>query len=68
MILITSIGEFLLYYCQLFFISFHCKQKKKKVVAGLFLCCPVFAVGIHSHGIKNLGGRLVKLDLPQNLD
>ena len=34
-ILITSIGEFLLYYCQFFF-SFHCKKKKKNP-AGLFL-------------------------------
>ena len=35
MILITSIGEFLLYYCQLiFFISIHYK-KKKRVAAGI---------------------------------
>ena len=44
-ILITSIGEFILYYCQFFF-YFHFTVKKK-IVAGLFLCCPVFAVGIH---------------------
>ena len=42
MILITSIGEFLLYYCQFFFF-FHftvkkTKNKKKQIVAGLFLC------------------------------
>ena len=36
MILITSTGEFLLYFTVIFF-SFHIK-KKKKVVAGLFLC------------------------------
>ena len=49
MILITSIGEFLLYYCLFFlFISFHCKRKeKKKFAAVLFLCCPVLATGVH---------------------
>ena len=36
-ILITSIGEFLLYYCQFFFISFHCK--KKCCCRTVFLCC-----------------------------
>ena len=47
MILITSIGEFLLYYIHFFlFISFHCKRKKK-FAAGLFLCCPVLGAGVH---------------------
>ena len=52
-ILITSIGELLLYYCRFFlFISFHCKKKKKKKIpAGLFLvlsCVALFIVaGIH---------------------
>ena len=38
MILITSTGEFLLYFTVIFFlVSFHCKKKKKKrVAAGLF--------------------------------
>ena len=45
MILITSIGEFLLYFTVIFFIFI--SLKKKKIVVGLFLCCPVFAVGIH---------------------
>ena len=37
-ILITSIGEFLLYYCQ-FFYYFHStvKKKKKKIPTGRFL-------------------------------
>ena len=30
-----------------FFLNIFLSQKKKKVVAGLFLCCPVFATGIH---------------------
>ena len=51
-ILITSIGELLLYYCRFFlFISFHCKKKKKKIPARLFLvlsCVALFIVaGIH---------------------
>ena len=54
MILITSIGEFLLYYSR-FFNLFHFtvkeKKRKKKVscrtVFGVVLCCPVFATGIH---------------------
>ena len=46
-ILITSTGEFLSYFTIRFsFVSFHCK--KRKVVAGLFLCYPVFAAEIHS--------------------
>ena len=51
MILITSFGEFLLYFIIIYFIlfSFH----KKKVVAGLFLGCPAFAAGIHFQWIKN---------------
>ena len=53
-ILITSIGEFLLYYCQFFFYFI---SKKKKVPAGLFLGCPAFAVGIHSQWIKNFEGK-----------
>ena len=52
MILITSIGEFLLYYCQFFFYYFHFTVKKKKVVIGLFLGCPAFVVGIHFLWVK----------------
>ena len=56
MILITSIGEFLLYYYQFFF-YFHFivkKKKKKKTDAGLFLGCPTFAAGIHFQWIEIL--------------
>ena len=53
MILITSIGEFLLYYCQLFFLfqfTVKKKEKKKNNCCRIVLCClvlPAFAVGIH---------------------
>ena len=49
MIIITSFGEFILYYCQFFFISIYC-EKKKSVLQDCFyvgLCCPVCAGGIH---------------------
>ena len=56
MILITSIGEFLLYFTVIFFlVSF--QKKKKKVAVGLFLGCPAFAAGIHFQWIKNLEGK-----------
>ena len=77
MILITSFGEFLLYFIVIFLIlfSFH---KKKTVLKDL--CCffvalflpllqesiPwIFAAGIHSQRIRNLEGRLLKVNLPQ---
>ena len=66
MILITSIGEFLLYFIVIFF-----SYKKKqccRIVSVLFLCCPVFVVGIHSQWIRNLEGRLLKVNLPQELE
>ena len=55
MILITSFGEFLLYFIVIFFLfSFHKKKKKKKrVAAGIFflfgvvLGCSVHAAGEH---------------------
>ena len=54
MILITSIGEFLLYFTvSLFLVSFHCKKKKKKKknsAAGFLLCCLVCHIstaGLH---------------------
>ena len=51
MILISSIGEFLLYYSRFFFISLHCKRKEKKnYYWRIVLCClvlPIFAVGLH---------------------
>ena len=54
MILITSTGEFLLYFIVIFFlISF----QKKKVTAGLFLGCLAFAAGIHFQWIKNSEGK-----------
>ena len=34
----------------------------------LFLCCLVFVVGIHSQWIRNLEGRLLKVNLPQELE
>ena len=51
-ILITSIGEFLLYYSRFFYLfHFTVKEKKKKLLHDRFscvvLCCPIFAVGIH---------------------
>ena len=53
MILITSIGEFILYYCQFFFfLLFQFTLKKKKRVAagflfGVVLGCPVLTAGEH---------------------
>ena len=52
MILITSIGEFLLYYSRFFYLfHFTVKEKKKKLLQDCFscvvLCCPIFAAGIH---------------------
>ena len=49
MILITSTGEFILYFTvSLFLVSFHYK-KKKRFAAGLFFCvvlsCPISTVG-----------------------
>ena len=50
MILITSIGEFLLYYCHFFYL-YHFTITKKNSAAGLFLvlsCVALFLVaGIH---------------------
>ena len=54
-ILITSFGEFLLYFIVIFLFYFHfIKKKKKKVVVGIFfflfgvvLGCPVLAAGEH---------------------
>ena len=37
MILITSIGEFLLYFTVIFLFYFHLIYIKKKILAGLFL-------------------------------
>ena len=53
MILVTSTGEFLLYFTVSFlfsFISLLKKIKNKKFPVGLFLCClvlPVLAAGVH---------------------
>ena len=78
MILITSSGELLLYFTVIFF-SF---QKKKKKTVLQDLCCfyvalflpllqesipRIFAAGIHSQRIRNLEGRLLKVNLPQEL-
>ena len=47
-ILITSFGEFpFIILLSVFVSSIHCKKKKKKVVAGLFLCCLVLTAGVH---------------------
>ena len=54
MILITSIGEFLLYFTVIF-CSFI--KKKKKVAAELFLGCPAFSAGIRFQWIKNYEGK-----------
>ena len=54
MILITSFGEFLLYFIVIFLFYFHLK---KKVAAGLFLGCPAFAAGIHFQCVKNSKGK-----------
>ena len=55
-----------------FFILFSFQKKKKKqccrIVSLLFLCCSVFAIGIHSQWIRNLEGRLLKVNLPQELE
>ena len=49
MILITSTGEFLLYFTVIFFLV--------SIVAGLFLGCLAFAAGIHLQWIKNSEGK-----------
>ena len=54
-ILITSTGELLLYFIVIFF-SFHKKKLK------------ISAAGIHSQWISNLEGRLLKVNLPQELE
>ena len=56
MILITSFGEFLLYFIVPFFFWFSYIKKKKKSAAGSFLCCLVsalFVPGIHFQWIEN---------------
>ena len=67
MILITSTGEFILYFTVSFFflVSFH--YKKKKVAAGLFLCCFVLPYFFcrNFQWIRNPEGRLLKVNLPQ---
>ena len=54
-ILITSTGEFLLYFTVIFFL-FHFFLKKK-VAVGLFLGCPSVATGINFQWIKNSKGK-----------
>ena len=54
-----------------FFILFLFHKKKNqccRIVSLLFLCCPVFIAGIHSQWIRNLEGRLLKVNLPQELE
>ena len=46
-ILITSIGEFLLFHCHFFLVSFKKINKSKNFAAGLLLCSPVLAAGVH---------------------
>ena len=46
MILITSTGEFILYFIVIFFLV--------SIVVGLFFGCPTFAAGIHFQWIKIL--------------
>ena len=56
MILITSFGEFHLYFIVIFFLLyFHFKNKK--VVVGLFLGCSAPAAGIHFQWITNSEGK-----------
>ena len=57
MILITSFGEFLLYFIVLFFLfSFHFIKKKKKTVLQDYFCvvlgCPVIVQGSYSSGLE----------------
>ena len=72
MILITSLGEFPFIILQSFFLSFiSLKKKKKKTVQQDRLCCfcvaLFLATGNHSQWIRNLEGRLLKVNLPQEL-
>ena len=48
-IFITSSGDFpfIILLSIFFLVLVHCKKKKKKVVAGLFLCYPILATGVH---------------------
>ena len=62
MILITSTGEFLLYFIVSFsFVSF---QKKKKLLQDYFWVALFFAAGIHFQWFKNSKGRLIKVNFP----
>ena len=48
MILITSIGEFLLHYCRICFYLFHFKKKKKKILHDCFFFCYLMLPYIYS--------------------
>ena len=52
-------------------LSFYFNFFKKNSAVGSFLCCfcvaLFFAAGIHSQWIRNLEGRLLKVNLPQEL-
>ena len=68
MILITSTGEFLLYFTVRFFFFFcFISLKKKRVAVGLFLCFFVLLFFYYRNfqWIRNLEGRLLKVNLPQ---
>ena len=64
------VNFFCLFHCHFFILfSFHKKKKQCcRIVSLLFLCCPVFVAGIHSQWIRNLEGRLLKVNLPQQLE
>ena len=68
MILITSTGEFLLYFTvRFFFFFFFISLKKKRVAVGLFLCFFVLLFFYYRNfqWIRNPEGRLLKVNLPQ---
>ena len=66
MILITSFGEFLLYFIVIFLFSFHFILKKKKVVARLFLGCLLLLQESIFSGSKILKAKLSgKIDCDQ---
>ena len=62
---------FLVFYCQFFFFSFHCKKKKKKLkpLGRIVLCCLVFALFLLQEcmfqWVRNSEGKLVKVNFPK---
>ena len=69
-ILITSIGEFLLYFTVSFFlVSFHCKKKRKKIycrIVSVLFCVALFLLQESMfQWIRNREGKMIKVSILQ---